>query len=102
MFSILNKWFPDGASPERKGMKTSEQMFNRLNRPAKSGKQAAMLCKILDRLSKLSHGLRGRFMSTFYVIERRGFGSALSAALGLRIAFSILQPSLIRVRTGKD
>jgi len=83
-------------------MKFSEQTFNRLNMLSKNGKQPAMLCKFLDRLSKLSHGLRGRLLSTLYVIERRGFARALSAPLGLPIAFSIHQPALIRVRTGKD
>jgi len=79
-----------------------ELMFNILNTRTQRGKQAAMLCKILNRLSKLSPALCARLAHSLYVIEGSGLSKAIFAPVGLRIALSAHQPALIRVRTGKD
>jgi hypothetical protein len=77
-------------------------MFNMLNTWEKRGKKPPMVCKILGRLSGVSHGLRELFGRRRYLIEGRQLRNEVFGEAGTRIAFLFRQPVLIRVRSRKD
>ena len=76
-------------------------MFNMLNKRAQRGKKPPMVCKILDWLTELSGGLSGLFGLYRYVFEDRELRNRVFEEVGLRIAFLVRQPVLIRIRIGK-
>lgn len=61
-----------------------------------------MVCKILDGLSELSHGVRDGFGTRHYLLEGKQLRNRVFKEVGLRIAFLVRQPVLIRIRSRKD
>jgi hypothetical protein len=77
-------------------------MFNMLNTRTQRGKKPPLVCKILDCLCEVSHGLRYVFGKRRYLIEGRQLRNGVFGDVGLRIAFLLRQPVLIGIRGGKD
>jgi hypothetical protein len=73
-----------------------------LNTQEKRGKKPPMVCKILDGLSRGSHGLRALFGKRRYLIESRQLRNGVFGDVGLRIAFVFRQPVLIGICSRKD
>ncbi len=61
-----------------------------------------MVCKFLDSVFVFLHGMQLRSGSFSYLLERMDLRNCAFPLVGLRIAFSIWQPALIRIRSGKD
>lgn len=61
-----------------------------------------MVCKILDRVSKVAHEFHAQLLRALYVLEGTVFRAPHLEPIGLRIACVMHQPVLPRVRTGKD
>jgi hypothetical protein len=76
-------------------------MFNTLNTMATRGKKPPLVCKFLDSLSGVFHGVRPCFGGVLYVLEGRELRGIIFAGVGLRIAFSVVEPVLIRIPSGK-
>jgi hypothetical protein len=75
----------------------TERVFNILNKRTRRGKKPPMVCKFIDSLSELSHGLTCWFEGSFYLLEGRELRNRVFAGVGLRIAFLVAQPVLIRI-----
>jgi hypothetical protein len=82
-------------------MEKAERVFNILNKRTRRGKKPPMVCKFLDSLSELSHGLTIWLEGPFYLHEGRELRSKVFADVGLRIALLVAQPVLIRIRSRK-
>lgn len=80
----------------------SEHMFILLNSDSADGKIPARMCKILDSLSPIFHGLWTCLSRTPYPVEGERVRNKHSAAVGLSIALLIRQPALLRIRSRKD
>jgi hypothetical protein len=61
-----------------------------------------MVCKFLDSVSAFFHGIPGLKKRPSYLVERIGLTNDGFEPVGLRIAFAMWQPVLIRIRSGKD
>jgi hypothetical protein len=77
-------------------------MFNILNKGIREGRNSPMVCKFLDSVSDFFHEVPGLKEGPSYLVERMGLKSGGLEPVGLRIAFAMWQPVLIRIRSGKD
>jgi hypothetical protein len=77
-------------------------MFNMLNATGKRGKKPPVVCKILDGLYEVSHELREWLGRRRYVLEGRRLRNGIFGEVGLRIAFLVRGPVLIRIRSRKE
>ena len=77
-------------------------MFNILNTTANLRKYSPLVCKFLDLLSSLFHGIQRRCQGSSYLLEKMELRDRQFPPFGFRIAFPICQPALIRIRSGKD
>ena len=77
-------------------------MFSLLNSHTDKGKDTPRMCKILDSLSEVFHGIRTRFGRLFYLLEGKRLNrDGLLLWVGLRIAFFLHLTALARIRSGK-
>ncbi len=77
-------------------------MFSLLNTVTKLRKYSPLVCKILDGMYFLFHGVQRLCRGFSYLIETMGLRGGQFPPFGFRIAFRIWQPGLIQIRSGKD
>ncbi len=77
-------------------------MFGLLNTTTDLRKYSPLVCKFLDLLSSLFHGLQRRCRGSSYLLEKTGLRDGEFPAFGFGIALTLRQPVLMRIRSGKD
>jgi hypothetical protein len=77
-------------------------MFILLNTTTDPRKYSPLVCKILDWMSSLFHGMQRLCGDSSYLLETMGLRDGQFPPFGFRIAFPILQPVLLRIRSGRD
>jgi hypothetical protein len=102
VFRILNTIVPGKRGLGYNDRVRAEHMFNMLNNGIRGGKNSPMVRKFVDSASAFFHGIPGLKKRPSYLVERMGLTIGGFEPVGLRIAFVIWQPVLIRIRSGKD
>jgi hypothetical protein len=76
-------------------------MFNMLNKQSDTGKNSPWLCKFLVTLDVSFHVFLGELHRPGHLLERTGLRNRTIELIGLRIAFTPLQPVRIPRLSGK-
>jgi len=92
MFRILNKHLQRCGGRVYQSIGGPEQMFNILNIMAKLRNYSPLVCKFLDKVTKLFDACPAAGERRSYLLEQLGLRNADLAAIGLPIALLFRRP----------